>query len=71
MKQIVVLITVIFLASLSFAQRPPQNPISQKQFTPDILGYKLFWEDQFNGDNLDPKKWDVRGEGPQSCWRCV
>ncbi len=37
-----------------------------KQYTPAELGYELFWEDQFNGTALDPKKWEVRGVGPRA-----
>lgn len=48
------------------AQRPAQNPISQTRYTPADLGYELVWEDQFNGDTLDPKKWEVRGVGPRA-----
>jgi beta-glucanase (GH16 family) len=47
-------------------QRPAQNPISQKRYTPADLGYELVWEDQFNGSALDPKKWEVRGIGPRA-----
>ncbi len=50
----------------SLAQRPAQNPISQKRYTPAEMGYELVWEDQFNGDALDPKKWKVRGVGPRA-----
>jgi len=39
--------------------------MSQTRYTPAILGYELFWEDQFDGDALDPKKWEVRGVGPR------
>lgn len=37
-----------------------------KQYTPAELGYELFWEDQFDGTALDPKKWEVRGVGPRA-----
>jgi beta-glucanase (GH16 family) len=30
------------------------------------MGYGLIWEDQFDGDALDPKKWEVRGIGPRA-----
>jgi len=42
------------------------GPISDTQYTPESLGYKLFWEDQFDGDRLDPEKWAVRGVGPRA-----
>jgi beta-glucanase (GH16 family) len=48
------------------AQRPAQNPMSQTRYTPVDMGYELAWEDQFNGDALDPKKWEVRGVGPRA-----
>lgn len=55
-----------FVASGAMAQRPPQNPMSEKRYTPEDLGYELFWEDQFEGQTLDPKKWAVRGVGPRA-----
>ncbi|NLP09904.1 family 16 glycosylhydrolase [bacterium] len=39
------------------------GPLSPKQYTAESLGYKLYWEDQFDGDQLDPDKWSVRGIG--------
>ena len=51
--------------SSCLAQRPAQEPISDKLYTPAELGYELVWEDQFDGDTLDPKKWEVRGVGPR------
>ncbi len=49
-----------------FAQRPAQGPVSQTRYTPTDLGYELFWEDQFDGNALDDKKWEVRGVGPRA-----
>ena len=49
-----------------FGQRPAQNPMSQTKYTPEELGYELFWEDQFNGSSIDPTKWEVRGVGPRA-----
>lgn len=49
-----------------FAQRPPQGPLSQTQYTPAKLGYELVWEDDFDGKALDPAKWEVRGVGPRN-----
>jgi len=66
MKTAVLTITALLIASPCFAQRPAQGPISPTRYTPEGLGYKLFWEDQFNGDKLDPNKWDVRGVGPRA-----
>ncbi len=42
------------------------GPISKTQFTPEDLGYELYWEDQFDGTELDPEKWAVRGVGPRA-----
>lgn len=42
------------------------KPMSDKQFIPESNGYKLFWEDQFEGDKLDSNKWAVRGIGPRA-----
>jgi len=47
-------------------QRPAQNPISQTRYAPVDMGYELVWEDQFNGEALDPNKWEVRGVGPRA-----
>lgn len=40
--------------------------MSQERFTPEGLGYELVWEDQFEGNALDSKKWAVRGVGPRA-----
>jgi len=66
MKAFVLIVTSIALASPCLAQRPAQGPMSPVRYTPEGLGYGLFWEDQFNGDALDPNKWDVRGVGPRA-----
>jgi hypothetical protein len=42
------------------------KPMSDKPFKPESHGYKLFWEDQFDGDKLDSTKWAVRGIGPRA-----
>lgn len=42
------------------------KPISDTLYTPENLGYQLIWEDQFDGNKLDPEKWDVRGIGPRA-----
>jgi beta-glucanase (GH16 family) len=39
--------------------------LSQKIFNPEKEGYKLYWEDDFNGTALDTTKWRVRGTGPR------
>ncbi len=66
MKTLPLIISLILLSSPCFAQRPPQDPMSQTRYTPESMGYKLFWEDQFNGDKLDNEKWEVRGVGPRA-----
>ena len=48
------------------AQRPAQGPISQQRFVPAEHGYKLVWEDHFDGAALDTNKWEVRGIGPRA-----
>ena len=55
-----------FQALEAKGQRPAQNPMSQTRHTPESMGYELAWEDQFNGNALDPKKWEVRGVGPRA-----
>jgi len=55
----------VFYANSCLAQRPAQGPISQRRYTPADLGYELVWEDEFNGNTLDPQKWEIRGVGPR------
>ncbi len=66
MKTALLIVSAMLIASPCLAQRPPQGPMSQTRYTPEKLGYELFWEDQFNGDTLDPNKWEVRGVGPRA-----
>ncbi len=66
MKYIFFLIAGIFISIICYAQRPAQGPVSNEKYTPQKLGYKLFWEDQFKGDELDSSKWSVRGLGPRA-----
>jgi beta-glucanase (GH16 family) len=56
----------LFFPWCCLAQRPAQNPISQTRYTPTDLGYELVWADEFDGDHLDPQKWEVRGVGPRA-----
>lgn len=49
-----------------FAQRPAQGPMSSSRETPEVLGYQLTWQDDFNGKALDTNKWEVRGIGPRA-----
>jgi Glycosyl hydrolases family 16/Glycosyl hydrolases family 2, sugar binding domain len=41
------------------------KPMSPTHHTPESLGYELFWEDQFDGNKLDPEKWAPRAIGPR------
>jgi len=66
MKLFVLSLITLLSSTLCIAQRPAQPPMSQERFTPKKLGYKLFWEDNFKGNQLDPKKWAVRGVGPRA-----
>ena len=65
MKSIFLLVGCAFFAATCIAQRPAQNPMSEKRYTPQKLGYKLVWKDEFKGNKLDPQKWAVRGVGPR------
>uniref|UniRef100_UPI003217C133 glycoside hydrolase family 16 protein n=1 Tax=uncultured Draconibacterium sp. TaxID=1573823 RepID=UPI003217C133 len=44
---------------------PKNTALSQDIFNPEKEGYSLFWEDQFNGSELDTTKWKIRGTGPR------
>ncbi len=69
MKQLALIIAVI-LSTVSCQTYPnAHGPISQTQYTPESLGYTLVWEDQFQGDTLDPEKWAIRGKGPRALGR--
>ncbi len=65
-RWLLVLAGLVFIAPAGHAQRPAQNPMSQTRHTPESLGYELAWEDQFEGQSLDPGKWEVRGVGPRA-----
>lgn len=66
MKNLFLAVAGLILATACIAQRKAQNPVSQIQYTPESLGYELYWEDQFEGSKLDREKWDVRGIGPRA-----
>ena len=66
MKNLRLTVILLLFSIYCSAQRPAQNPMAPKKYTPKSLGYRLFWEDQFNGNQLDPKKWAVRGVGPRA-----
>lgn len=40
--------------------------MSDKVYTPGELGYELVWSDEFDGKELDARKWEVRGIGPRA-----
>jgi len=66
MRTAILIVAATLIASPCFAQRPAQGPMSPTRYTPEAMGYELFWEDHFNGNALDPNKWDVRGVGPRA-----
>ena len=66
MRNLIFTIVSLLVVLNSLAQRPAQNPVSNKRYNPASLGYRLFWEDQFNGNTLDSQKWAVRGIGPRA-----
>jgi len=69
MRYLFTFLLAIGFALPCFAQRPAQGPMSDTQHTAESLGYSLYWEDQFEGTELDPEKWAVRGEGPRALGR--
>ncbi len=69
MKSLILAVAAALLAVPVHAQRKAQGPMSPEQFTPERLGYELFWEDQFAGNVLDDTKWAIRGEGPRALGR--
>ncbi|SHF98531.1 Glycosyl hydrolases family 16 [Mariniphaga anaerophila] len=44
---------------------PKNTALSQEVFDPAASGYKLVWEDNFDGSELDTTKWKIRGTGPR------
>lgn len=63
MKRFFLFLTMSIISVTCFAQRPAQGPVSKKIYTPGELGYSLYWEDNFDGNQLDTMKWKVRGLG--------
>jgi len=66
MRNILVALFLFLFASSCIAQKiSSNNAMSQKRISPKSMGYRLIWEDQFNGHELDTTKWNVRGVGPR------
>jgi hypothetical protein len=42
------------------------KPMTPTNYTAEDLGYELYWEDHFDGHELDPGKWVPRGLGPRA-----
>ena len=63
MKQSIFLLIFLLVSVAGFGQRPAQGPVSKTQYKPEMLGYSLAWEDNFDGNELDATKWKVRGLG--------
>jgi len=53
------------IITIDIAETELFKPLSDTPFNPEKEGYKLFWEDEFNGNELDSSKWAVRGIGPR------
>lgn len=66
MKFFFLLAGLALLSCSAAAQRPPQGPVSNKQYTPEIRGYQLYWQDDFTGSQLDTTKWRIRGIGARA-----
>ena len=47
------------------ATAPNNSALSQEVFDPIAEGYQLYWEDNFEGTELDTTKWRPRGTGPR------
>ncbi len=60
------LASLLFGSVAAHAQRPAQGPISRDVIQPEKLGYRLVWEDEFNGTKLDTTKWSHRGLGARA-----
>ena len=64
MKSLIFILSFFLTATFCIAQKKTSNnAMSQKRVSPQSMGYKLIWEDQFKGNELDTTKWNVRGVG--------
>ena len=57
---------MLLISAAVHAQRPAHGPISDKKYIPEEMGYKLVWNDEFGGTQLDTTKWKIRGVGPRA-----
>lgn len=69
-KNIFILLLIVLMAyacknpeELVTLSSPPNTALSQEVFNPLENGYKLVWEDNFDGSQLDFTKWNYRGLG--------
>lgn len=53
MKEFALFLLLVISVSGFAQKRAENNALSQKRFTPKSMGYKLVWDDQFNGNSLD------------------
>ncbi len=66
LKILFLVLIIVLFTNLIHAQRPAQGPVSAKKYNPVEMGYKLVWNDEFDGTQLDTTKWRVRGVGPRA-----
>jgi len=65
MKNLFVILFFFLLVTSGVAkEKRSNNAMVQKRITPKSMGYKLYWEDQFKGNELDTTKWNIRNVGP-------
>ncbi len=68
MKNILLLSMILLMACHSASKMtvlPSNNALTQEVFSPKDNGYRLIWEDNFEGTELDTTKWNIRGIGPR------
>ena len=61
---LIILFTFLFATPTVAQDQRSNNALTQKRVTPKSMGYKLVWDDQFNGKKLDNSKWEIRNIGP-------
>jgi len=67
---IILIILIVSACQLSedktaSVKTPVNTALSKNVFNPEKEGYKLVWEDDFDGTSLDTSKWKIRGTGPR------